>query len=58
MMTLIYRPPRWEGDDIKADCSDRCGFELIGDELALSVALLEKEEKERQKQDKKVKKTA
>lgn len=49
LLTLMYRPPRWEGDEVKADCSQRCGFELVGDELALSVAILEQEEIERQK---------
>lgn len=48
MLTLMYRPPRWEGDDVKADCSSMCGFELVGQELADSVAEIEKEEIERQ----------
>lgn len=49
MLTLMYRPPRWEEDEIKADCSQRCGFELVGDDLMKSVKLLEMEEIERRK---------
>lgn len=57
-LTLIYRPPRWEGDDLKADCSERCGFELVGEELALSIEMVLEEEKVRRKEAKKGQRSA
>lgn len=58
LLTLVYRPPRWAGDELKADCSNRCGFELVGEELALSIAMVLEEEKVRRKAAGKVAKSA
>lgn len=46
MLTLTYRPPRWEGDETIVDCKD-CGYTLNEDGLAWAVAMIEKEERER-----------
>jgi len=45
MLTLTYRPPRFEGDHIRVDCP--CGYVLEDDGLAWAVAMIEKEERER-----------
>jgi len=58
LLTLVYRPPRWEGDELKADCSNRCGFELVGEELALSIDMVLEEERVRRKAAGKVAKSA
>lgn len=47
MLTLTYRPPRWEGDQIRVDCP--CGYVLEDDGFAWAVTMIEKEEKERRK---------
>lgn len=44
-LTLMYRPPRWEGDVIKVDC--KCGFSLDEESFTWAVDLIEKEERER-----------
>ena len=46
MLTLTYRPPRWEGDQIRVDCP--CGYVLEDEGLAWAVTMIEKEERERQ----------
>lgn len=43
-LTLTYRPPRWEGDEIRVDCY--CGYVLNHDEFERSVALIELEQRE------------
>lgn len=45
-LTLMYRPPRWEGDIIRVDC--QCGYVLEEEAFAWAVDLIEKEELERQ----------
>lgn len=45
MLTLTYRPPRWEGDQIRVDCN--CGYVLEDDGFAWAVTMIEKEEHER-----------
>jgi hypothetical protein len=43
-LTLRYRPPRHEGDDIAVTCSATgCNYRIDGDELALHVELLARE---------------
>lgn len=46
-LTLVYHPPRFEGDRIIVNCG--CGYELAEGEFELAVALIEKEEKGRVK---------
>lgn len=45
LLSLTYRPPRWEGDEISVDCT--CGYVLNDDGLAWAVTMIEKEERER-----------
>lgn len=45
MLTLTYRPPRWEGDNVRVDCP--CGYVLEDDGFAWAVTMIEKEEHER-----------
>lgn len=44
-LTLTYRPPRWEGDQIRVDCM--CGYTLDDESFAWAIDLIEKEERER-----------
>lgn len=50
MLTLTYRPPRWEGDQIRVDCP--CGYVLEDDGFAWAVEMIEKEEHERRSAEK------
>lgn len=50
-LTLTYRPPRWEGDQISVDC--QCGYVLEDDGFAWAVTMIEKEEHERRQQKRK-----
>lgn len=45
MLTLTYRPPRWEGDNVRVDCP--CGYVLEDAGFAWAVTMIEKEEHER-----------
>lgn len=56
MLTLMYRPPRWEGDNIRVDCG--CGYVLEDDGFAWAVTMIEKEEHERQLGERKRRKSA
>lgn len=46
-LSLVYRPPRFEGDAIRVDCG--CGYVLCEDEFTFACELLALEEQERQK---------
>lgn len=56
MLTLTYRPPRWEGDNIRVDCP--CGYVLEDDGFAWAVEMIEKEEHERRLGERKRRRTA
>jgi len=48
-LTLQYRPPRHEGDDIQVRCKTReCGAEMGGEDFALAADLIRRETDERQ----------
>jgi hypothetical protein len=51
MLTLTYRPPRWEGDAIRVDCA--CGYVLEDDGFSWAVTMIQKEEDERRKKERK-----
>lgn len=56
LLTLTYRPPRFEGDDTMIDCP--CGYALNDDGFAWAVTMIEKEEHERMEAARKKRKTA
>lgn len=56
MLTLMYRPPRYEGDNVRVDCD--CGYVLEEDGFAWAVAMIEKEENERKEAARQGRKTA
>lgn len=45
-LSMMYRPPRWEGDEIRVDCI--CGYVMDEDKFAWAATQIEKEERERQ----------
>lgn len=46
-MTLVFRPPRFEGDEQIVDCP--CGYRLTQEEFAMVTDMVEKEENDRRK---------
>lgn len=56
LLTLTYRPPRFEGDDTMIDCP--CGYALNDDGFAWAVDMIEKEEHARRLGERKRRRTA
>lgn len=50
-LSLTYRPPRHEGDSVRVDC--KCGYVLEDDGFAWAVTMIQKEEDERRKKERK-----